>query len=377
MGRPLSPRALAFACLLGCAAQSPTSQPRTAAGPPLAPHIDVGTEAEAMGALRSRLDALVHSPHQLSGALADSKRRFPEGDLLPATLAAIGYVNVGEPDAAATLIEAARAAVRERVGQPLSELTTLQGQGTYMANLNLALAHHCVAAGPERFAAIHEPITNVLRAAIAAEDGGPIASYPDQRWPVDTVVAMASVALHDECHGRAPDAEMLAGHQRWTANAGTDPELGLPYARVDTARPMEPRGSDLSWRILLLTRAAPAYAKELQQRYLAFFWRETETVTGFTEWPGGRHAPDLDSGPIVNGIGAAASTFGIGTCAAFGDRERRERLLAQLPRGRMLVEQAHGATISGIRIDARYVTGSLMGDATLFYALTQDAAEGL
>ena len=50
-------------------------------------------------------------------------------------------------------------------------------------------------------------------------------------------------------------------------------------------------------------------------------------VTGFREWPVGvDRAADVDSGPIVSGIGAAASALGIAAARAMGDDALAKRL---------------------------------------------------
>lgn len=113
-----------------------------------------------------------------------------------------------------------------------------------------------------------------------------------------------------------------------------------------------------------------ARAHAIYTRYVDAFWRGGGLYSGFAEWRDGRDAADVDSGPIFDGVGATASTFGVATTLAFGDNERRRRLLRQLPLGRRLVEENDGARIAGLDVDATWVTGSLMGDATLSYAIT-------
>lgn len=70
-------------------------------------------------------------------------------------------------------------------------------------------------------------------------------------------------------------------------------------------------------------------------------------------------------------LGATASAFGIAAAASAGDTGRRSRLVSQLG-GRAIVEASHGSRLSGIPIGANYVTGFLLGDATLLYALTYE-----
>jgi hypothetical protein len=66
-------------------------------------------------------------------------------------------------------------------------------------------------------------------------------------------------------------------------------------------------------------------------------------ATGVREWPAGEeHPADIDSGPIVAGMGAAATGFGIGASRAIGDDATHRALLRTEQLGR-LVARADGA----------------------------------
>ncbi len=359
----------------GCAGTQTSSPPPVApADERPVPHLSLDDEATTVAALRARFDALVASPAELDAALADSKRRFPEGDLLPLALAIGGYAQQPSDhiDAMATLLDRAITVVESRVG-PLAELDGLHDQGTYLSILDLALGHFCLAGGTV-YAPEHDAITRVLWLSLAAQEGAPIASYPDERWPIDTEIAIAAVAMHDRCRHAPDDAAAARAHIAWLTTRGLDPATQLPWTRGDTQPALPPRGSDLSWRIALLSSVDPAFAGALYQRYVDRFWRGEGLVRGFAEWGDGRDLANADSGPIVGGVGATASTLGIAAAAANGDQARRAILLGQLQAGRALVERSHGGLIGRVRIDARYVTGFLMGDATLFYALSWPVA---
>lgn len=358
--------------LLACAPAGPahtTTTPRRRS----TPHLRIASEADALAALRASFDGLLRSPRSLDRAVRTSAATFPEGDLLPLTLAAVAYSTLPRSEASmGTLLDRAIEATEAKTGvSPLRTLDGLGDQGTYVAHLNFALGHHCRVAGRERYRDVHDALSGALQRALTASGGAPLPSYPEERWPIDSVIAIASLTLHARCLGHPPDPEHLSAHRRWTQAHGTDPTTTLPFARTDTHRPIPPRGSDLSWRIAVLATLEPSYAQELYAPYANHFWTTGALATGFAEWPDGADRADVDSGPILGGVGASASTFGIATTTLLEDHRRRELLVAQLPRGRALVERAHGATLGGLRVDARFVTGSMMGDATLFYALTR------
>jgi hypothetical protein len=63
----------------------------------------------------------------------------------------------------------------------------------------------------------------------------------------------------------------------------------------------------------------PPAARRLYLRYRDRFLVEVGPVRGFREWPPGVDRPaDSDSGPIVLGIGVAASGIGLGATRALG-----------------------------------------------------------
>jgi hypothetical protein len=69
-----------------------------------------------------------------------------------------------------------------------------------------------------------------------------------------------------------------------------------------------------------LPEADPALAKSWWTAYRRHFLTRVAGVPGFREWPQGVERPaDSDSGPIVDGVGAAASAFGIAAARAQGD----------------------------------------------------------
>ncbi len=102
-------------------------------------------------------------------------------------------------------------------------------------------------------------------------------------------------------------------------------------------------------------------------------------MKGLAEWPGGRRGfEDLDSGPILMGVGLAASSLGLGAALMAGDPARLTTLLGYMARIQGLLDGAapagsDGATVwigGMIPTQQGYVTGFLYGDAALFLSLT-------
>ena len=111
-----------------------------------------------------------------------------------------------------------------------------------------------------------------------------------------------------------------------------------------------------------LAEVDPPRARALWQRYVAGFLVDGVLVTGFRGVAGGRRAGrDADSGPVVSGIGAAASAFGISAARAMGTKRLAQRLESVADRVTWLggkvsasIERASSSTLAAaIRASAR------------------------
>ena len=109
-----------------------------------------------------------------------------------------------------------------------------------------------------------------------------------------------------------------------------------------------PRGCALAWTVQYLAEVDPDYATRVWRRFRKDFFVQVGPVGGFREWPLGEDRPaDADSGPIVLGVGAAATAFGIGAAHAIDD----EVTAAQLEGTEWLVRQkGHPAGDSALAV---------------------------
>jgi hypothetical protein len=148
-------------------------------------------------------------------------------------------------------------------------------------------------------------------------------SYPGSAWPVDSVVAVASLQLHDVLEPPRFAATIAA----WLARARDrlDPSTGLIPHRVDAAlgRPIETaRGSSQSVLLRFLVEIDPAWGSE----QYGLFWRRFVTtrlgLPGVREYPDGvAHEGDVDSGPLLAGVSMSATVVTRGTASIYRDEE--------------------------------------------------------
>jgi len=361
---------------------------------PITERADPTAEAVLRDALLRQFDTLLKDPNAFARRVRRECLGFPEGDLMTYTMPACAYVQVGlsDPNRRAEairrveqLLALARPGVLKRVktdARALAGISDYQKQAVYLGQYNLALGGYRLLGG-RRLADEHKAISDALHAALARGDGRPLASYPHLTWTFDTIPCLVSLRVYDRIAGNARSDAVIAKHLAWIARRATHPGAGVPFSQVIPATGKAiaaPRGCELSWRVALTADLDAASAKRLYANYVRSFWLDRKVMAGFAEWPGGKAIKqDFDSGPIVMGIGSAATAFGIAAARAAGDKVRRGRLVRQAARGKELLKRliamnpksAREYTLAGkIDTDSSYQTGFLFGDACLFYAVT-------
>jgi hypothetical protein len=185
--------------------------------------------------------------------------------------------------------------------------------------------------GPCLDATIHRQLATALRKASLADPHFHAPSYPDKpyRWPADQTATLASLHRYDLAHHESLADEPT---QKWIAfmkEKATDRALDLPVSEVTgkAKTAQEPRGCALSWQTRYLREFAPALATTWWRTYREHFQIDALFAVGFREWPKGReHPADIDSGPILHGIGTAASALAIGAARSMGDNFLASRL---------------------------------------------------
>jgi hypothetical protein len=197
---------------------------------------------------------------------------------------------------------------------------------------NLLRAAYAVVGGDdERILAEFHRVSERLARAFLAAPSGNLESFPRQVWPVDNVVALESLRLHDVLF----HTDYREAIVRWSEHERrlVDP-TGLPVSEIDVdgARVRDgPRGCALSW--------TQAFLPALDAELAASLWRTDKDtwsvdvvgMRGLREWPPGeRGRMDADSGPVVADIGAAASAFGVAAASVNGDADMRARMLLPL-----------------------------------------------
>lgn len=348
------------------------------------------TSKQVANAIRERFDRWLKDPAKYRRMATKECAVFPEGKIYPFALPAIAYANMAvrsdiKKEHAVRqmrkLLDTAIPNAGLAANAPRRDVRLLrsyQRQGTILGTLNYALGAYRLVSDDGRYDSLHHHLSTLLRRALEARKGAPIDSYPAYTWYFDTIMALASLDLYDRANQTSWTTPLLDAHLQWREEFALAPESGLPRAF-----PGDPsRGCDLSFQICLLGNLKPSAAQEVYQGYVEHHWIDHGFVAGFSEWPKGYKNPavqDIDSGPVLFGIGGTATGMGIGAAKAVGDEKRHQRLTREIA---TVTQMLRSGMASGkqnplqewfgedIVMDDKHYTGFLYGDIALFYATT-------
>lgn len=232
--------------------------------------------------------------------------------------------------------------------------------GLWLTHFNLVLGAEDALGGCSD-PALHERVSRRLSAMSLADPHAHAPSYAKLklRWPADQSATLASLSRFDEAHGQHLAVEPL---RRWKAQLAKsmDEARRLPRSELTGGGTHSEvaRGCAQSLMTRYLAEFDPPLARALFVPYREQYLAQRGPLVGFREWPEGVNGPaDVDSGPIVDGVGAAASALAIGAARAVGE----DVLAAQLQASADLVlaaglggKAAQGLLPTSIRFVGRW-----------------------
>lgn len=315
--------------LLGCAALVPRLWAGCAAGS----FWRAGdAQVELSRSVAARIDAGVDASHFRTGSERfDGEWAF--GTFLMSTLG-LGQAVLAHSEERARLVPAMRRSVERLIaadtnafgtaawGHPgLSELAHGRGHG-YLGYANLALSMLRLVDSNTPRASLNDELTEALAARLEAAPYALFETYPGESYPPDIAMVAGSIALHDCATGRPPRAFMSAW--RTSFERYIDRESGLLYqaAQADSGLTIgPPRGSGTAIAAYATSFADPQLSRELY----AGLRRQALSGLGFgvmREYAAGRSGDgDIDSGPVLWGVGVAATGFALAAARLHGDQQ--------------------------------------------------------
>jgi hypothetical protein len=356
-------RAIRYLAVFGCAAIVPS----TVLGH-RSPEQDV---AFARGVAHDVTSGVSAASFHTGSARFDGEWAF--GTFLMATLG-LGQVVLGHPEERAHFLPAMRqSAARLTQNQTnafgteawgnvgLETLAEGHGHG-YLGYANLALSMLRLIEPNTPQAQVNDELTEALAQRLAQAPHGLFETYPGEAYPPDISMVAGSIALHDCALGLSERPFMPAW--RRTFARYVDPDSGLLYQAADaaTGTPLgPPRGSGTAIAAYSLAFADRALSAHLY----AGLRRQAVNLLGFgmmREYPAGHvGSGDIDSGPVLFGVGVSATGFAL----AAARLHRDDALFTRLYRTAELFGVPLGDSTS-----RHFMSGGPLGNAILLAMTT-------
>jgi len=214
-----------------------------------------------------------------------------------------------------------------------------------------------------------EPTGERIRIMLGRMEESPVLSaesYPNECWTFCNAVALADTVVWDRLEGE----DHSEFRKRWIETVKkklVHPDTGLLVSMYGTGGPFfdGPEGSTLRMLLPCLSIVDPQFARA---QYTIARRELRRTLLGFgyaREWPESwQGGEDVDSGPVIPGLGASAGSSGLAFlgAATFGDREYLGELLASQQLGGFPVERDGRL---------RFCASNQVGDAVILYAAMQ------
>ena len=297
---------------------------------------------------------------------------YPEGDLFPYTFPAIAYTLLEKEHSekrALALLKLAQKYTERVVNSPILNLSDYRDMGTFLGQYNLALSVYLTRYKNVDLQKQNDHLSKLLLKAFHDNNYAQIKSYPNLTWSFDSIPALLSIKLNKSIPEKVKK-DFIQRHLKWSREKNLEPKTQLPYSVFSKTNPDPPRGCDLSFRLPLLFHLDKGYARQLYKSYCQHFWK-VAVFSGFREYQDETKSEDVDSGPIIFGLGATATAFSYPCFEVFEDTKKKNIYMAYLstiPVMKSLVKET-GSSYSAELNDKSY-TGLYFGDCALFYNLT-------
>ncbi len=245
----------------------------------------------------------------------------------------------------------------------LDAVDTDQGHA-YMGYVNLALGMHRMLEPDSELAGVHDELTGALARRLEAAPHALIETYPGEAYPVDVASVAASIALHARATGAVRPAMLDDWVDRFRA-LYLDPETGLLIQAADPATGTAwdlPRGSGTALAAYFTAFVDADLSADLYAGLQQSCGVRPLGYGGMREYAHGTGGwGDVDSGPVVFGVGTSATGFALAGARLHGDRETYEALFRT-------------ASLCGapVRIGGRhrFLVGGSLGNAILLAMMT-------
>lgn len=244
-----------------------------------------------------------------------------------------------------------------------------------MLVMSAIISQHRLTGETAHLALLREQVEG-LAAELEAAPQGLLDDYPGQCFPGDVVAALAAIRRADPILQTDHAAFLQQALRGFIGAKVLAPGLPPYAATATTGQPHDAsRGCSNSYLGVQSPAVWPDQSKKWYEAYATYFWQQDWLAAGFREFPRGTGSEwyfDVDSGPVVHGLGFAASAFGLAAARTHADYERAFPLTAMTLA--FSVPLANG-TLLLPRALSNAADAPLLGESAVLYCLTRPAFE--
>ena len=212
----------------------------------------------------------------------------------------------------------------------LNAQTSLKEDGIYLSHTEIILNSYQQLTKNQKYIRLQTKIAHELARRSLNDPQKHMRSYAHlkYKWPADQAATLYAIWSFDQNNGTTLSKEPIKEWFTYIKKNATDSRTRLPYSNITGKRfGKTPRGCALSWSIRYMGSFAPSEAKSQWSQYKKKFYVQHGPAHGFREWPKGiNHRGDGDSGPIIYGMGVAASAFGMSAAKVLQDYNTYQKL---------------------------------------------------
>ncbi len=169
--------------------------------------------------------------------------------------------------------------------------------------------------------------SEIISEALRSSDCPYLESYNKQCWPADMCLAVASLSNFDKIFGQKYKSLITAWLHDIKERVDSHTNM-LPH-KVDSKSGKAvqgTRGSSSGLSLRMLTEIDPDFAKKQYILFDSLFVDKTLGLPYIREYPKGIDGSgDIDSGPVIFGVGFSATIVMIGTYAMYENHELAEQ----------------------------------------------------
>jgi len=208
----------------------------------------------------------------------------------------------------------------------INKVKYLGKYGYYLEHLNIILGAYKKITGSDLYKNLNKQISfHLINNSMSYSNyHADLLPHVKMKWSADQAAIIYSVWLYDKNYGTSISGDIIYKWLQYMQEKRTDKNTGLYKTEVLGTRKYsdQPRGCSLSYMIHYMGRFAPKRAAEQWKLYKKHMTKRVFGKIGFREFlPDYEGAWSPDSGPIIAGVGVAATGLGLNAASTVGDKK--------------------------------------------------------